>query len=78
MYIGVTGNIRKRVYEHKRGLIKGFTSKYKVHKLVYFEIYEKAIQAIAREKALKNWKRMWKNELITKHNPNWEDLYRGF
>jgi putative endonuclease len=75
LYIGVTNNILRRAQEHKEEKIKGFTEKYKVNKLVYFEHHEDINTAIAREKQLKDWKRMWKIELIEKNNPSWNDLY---
>ena len=75
MYIGVTSDLIKRVYEHKNNLVEGFTKKYKVHKLVYFEETNDVQSAIRREKQLKAWKRSWKLELIEKQNPTWKDLY---
>ena len=75
LYIGVTNNLIRRVYEHKNNLIKGFTSKYGVHRLVYFESTSEVESAILREKQLKKWKREWKLELIEKMNPEWKDLY---
>ena len=75
LYIGVTNNLARRVWEHKNKVIKGFTSKYGLDRLVYYEIYEDEITAIAREKTLKDWKREWKFALIEKNNPGWEDLY---
>jgi len=75
LYIGVTSNLLGRAYQHKNKLVKGFTAKYKVHQLVYFEIFEDIYEAISREKQLKKWKRAWKIELIEKNNPDWEDLY---
>ena len=75
LYIGVTNNLARRVYEHKNKLIEGFTSKYNVNKLVYFEMYNDIRNAIGREKNMKKWKREWKIELIEKENPNWDDLY---
>jgi putative endonuclease len=75
LYIGVTNNLLKRVYEHKNNLVEGFTQKYKVHNLVYYEIYYDVYTAIAREKAMKKWKRVWKIELIEKDNPLWKDLF---
>jgi putative endonuclease len=75
LYIGVTSNLSKRVYEHKRKLIDGFTKKYNVDKLVYYEITEDVEGAILREKRLKKWKRQWKVELIEQKNPEWNDLY---
>ena len=75
LYIGITSNIIKRVYEHKNNIFKGFTSKYRVSKLVYFESFSTPNDAIVREKQLKKWNRAWKVRLIEKENPNWEDLY---
>jgi putative endonuclease len=75
LYIGVTTDLVKRCYEHKNGTFKGFTSRYKVCRLVHYEVYEDVINAIAREKALKKWGRAWKLELIEKSNPEWADLY---
>lgn len=73
--IGVTNNLVRRVYEHKEGLIEGFTKKYNVKNLVYYEIYNEMYEAIKREKAMKKWLRNWKIELIEKTNPDWADLY---
>ncbi len=75
LYIGVTNNLVRRVYEHRMGLADGFTKKYQVHRLVYFEQYNDIEAAILREKRLKKWKREWKIELIEKDNPRWDDLY---
>ena len=75
LYIGVTSNLTKRVYEHKDGLVEGFTKKYGVHRLVYYEIAKDARTALSREKQLKKWNRAWKFRLIEEHNPEWEDLY---
>ena len=75
LYIGVTNDLKRRVFEHKNNIVEGFTKKYQVHDLVYFEITESIEVAITREKQLKNWKRRWKIELIEKENKNWEDLY---
>ena len=74
LYIGVTSNLPRRLYEHRNGLADGFTKKYNVHKLVYFEHTGDARSAIEREKQLKGWTRAKKNWLITKENPNWSDL----
>ena len=74
LYIGMTNNLRRRVEEHKQGLIPGFTQKYKVNLLVYFEEYNDPRDAIAREKQLKWWRRKWKLELIESINPEWKDL----
>jgi putative endonuclease len=75
LYIGVTNNLLKRVYEHKNNIVKGFTEKYKVHNLVYYETYDNICDAITREKRMKKWKRGWKIELIEKSNSQWRDLY---
>ena len=75
LYIGVTNNIIKRTYEHKHNLVDGFTKKYFVHKLVYFEETSSISTALQREKQLKKWNRAWKIELIQKLNPEWNDLY---
>jgi putative endonuclease len=74
LYIGVTGNLPRRLYEHRNGLVDGFTKQYNVHKLVYFESTSDVYSAISREKQLKKWSRVKKNELISKMNPKWEDL----
>ena len=73
--VGVTRKLVKRAFEHKKELVGGFTAKYKVHDLIYYEIYETAIGAIAREKHLKRWSKVKKNSLIAKFNPNLKDLY---
>ena len=75
LYIGVAANLIKRVYEHKNHLVDGFTKKYNIHNLVYYETTEDISSAIRREKQIKKWKRKWKIELIEKKNPNWRDLY---
>ncbi len=75
LYVGVTNDLIRRVYEHKNHLAKGFTQKYQLDKLVWFEQTEDINSAITREKQLKNWKRQWKIELIEKQNPSWQDLY---
>ncbi|OGC01217.1 hypothetical protein A2V82_08805 [candidate division KSB1 bacterium RBG_16_48_16] len=75
LYIGVTNDLVRRVYEHKNKLVKGFTAKYNVNQLVYFESTPEIESAILREKQLKKWKRKWKLELIEKMNPGWKDLY---
>jgi len=74
LYIGVTSNLPKRIYEHKNKLIEGFTEKYNVDKLVYFEQTENVQSALRREKQLKNWHRDWKINLINNFNPQWKDL----
>jgi putative endonuclease len=75
LYIGVTSNLTARIYQHKNHLIDGFSKKYNLDKLVYFEVHTNMYEAITREKALKKWKREWKIELIEKTNSNWMDLY---
>lgn len=75
LYIGVTNNLVRRIWEHKNEIIKGFTARYNLHKLVYFETYENEITAITREKYLKKCYRKTKNKLITEMNPQWNDLY---
>jgi putative endonuclease len=77
LYIGVTSDLVKRVWEHKQDLVEGFTKKYGVHDLVWFEQHADMLTAIAQEKVLKEWKRAWKLELIEKMNPEWKDLYEG-
>ncbi|MCF6356343.1 MAG: GIY-YIG nuclease family protein, partial [Draconibacterium sp.] len=74
LYIGVTNDLKRRIEEHKNKLKKGFTSKYNIDKLVYFEHFNYINEAIKREKRLKKWKRDWKNELINKINPKWRNL----
>jgi len=75
LYIGVTSNLENRIYQHKNNSIPGFTSKYRLHHVVHYEIFEDVRDAIAREKQLKNWKRQWKVSLIEEENPKWKDLY---
>ncbi len=75
LYIGVTSDLIKRIWEHKQDLVEGFTQKYKVHQLVYFEQHQDMLAAIAREKQLKKWNRAWKLALIEKTNPDWRDLW---
>ena len=74
IYIGVTNNIERRVFEHKNKLTKGFTEKYNCVNLVYYETHNQIVEAIYREKQLKKWNRAWKDELIESENPNWLDL----
>ncbi|MFA5306982.1 MAG: GIY-YIG nuclease family protein, partial [Candidatus Babeliales bacterium] len=71
----VTSNLNRRIYEHKKKLIKGFTEKHSINRLVYFEIFQTPTDAIRREKQLKKWHRAWKITLIEKLNPDWIDLY---
>ncbi len=74
-YIGVTSDLVRRVYQHKKDMVEGFTKKYRVHRLVYFEHTNDVYSAIEREKHLKKWNRDWKIRLIEKENPDWDDLY---
>ena len=75
LYVGVTNDLRRRVHEHKHQMVKGFTQKYCIHHLVYFERHENPESAITREKQIKKWKRLWKIRLINEKNPEWKDLY---
>lgn len=75
LYVGVTSNLPKRIWEHKNNVIAGFTKDYAVHHLVWYEAHESMESAITREKELKKWKRRWKLELINEFNPKWIDLY---
>ncbi|MDR1696012.1 MAG: GIY-YIG nuclease family protein [Endomicrobium sp.] len=75
LYIGVTSNLVKRVYEHKNRLCEGFTAKYSLTKLVYYEMFKDAENAIRREKVIKKWNRVWKIRLIENNNKDWKDLY---
>ena len=77
LYTGITSNLVKRVSEHKEGLADGFTKRYDVKTLVYYERHTAAESAITREKQIKEWKRLWKIEMIEKTNPGWDDLYRS-
>jgi len=75
LYIGVTSNLIQRIWQHKNNQTEGFTKKYNVHTLVYYEQHETMETAITREKQMKKWKRDWKIKLIEKDNPQWEDLW---
>ncbi|MCU0615457.1 MAG: GIY-YIG nuclease family protein [Desulfobacterales bacterium] len=77
LYIGVTSNLIKRVWEHKNKLVKGFSKQYDVHQLVWYELHESMESAILREKRVKGWKRSWKLNLIERMNPDWKDLYHS-
>ena len=77
LYLGVTNDLVRRVYEHRSKAVSGFTARYAVDKLFWFEIYNDATTAIAREKELKKWRRDWKIRLIEEKNPEWIDLYSG-
>jgi len=75
LYTGVTSDLVKRIWEHKNDLVEGFTRRYKVHNLVWYELHDNIDAAIEREKNMKEWKRTWKVRLLEKDNPNWNDLY---
>lgn len=75
LYVGVTSDLRRRVWEHKNDRHDGFTKRYGVHRLVYYEVHDDIRDAIVREKRIKKWRRSWKLELIEKLNPTWRDLY---
>ena len=75
LYIGVTSDLLKRAWQHRNDLVEGFTRRYRVHTLVYFEQFESMILAIEREKELKKWRRAWKVALVEKTNPTWRDLW---
>ena len=75
LYIGVTNDLVRRVFEHKNDLVEGFTKKYKVHSLVYYEQTNDIHSAIEREKTIKKWYRQWKIDLVERKNPGWKDLY---
>jgi putative endonuclease len=77
LYVGVTSNLERRIYEHKAELVDGFTKKYHVHELVYYEIHSDIYEAITREKQIKRWKRQWKIKLIEQNNPQWINLRIG-
>ncbi len=76
LYIGVTSDLVKRIWEHRNNMVEGFTKRYGVHRLVWYELHESMESAIQREKRLKEWKRIWKLELIESANPHWQDLYQ--
>ena len=75
LYVGVTGGLVQRIWQHKNDAVEGFTEKYGVHTLVYFELHADMLAAIAREKQIKKWNRAWKLELIESTNPDWRDLW---
>jgi putative endonuclease len=75
LYVGVTNNLARRIFEHREGGVPGFTKKYQVHQLVWYRDYAQIEDAIADEKRIKRWRRAWKLELIEKMNPEWADLY---
>src|SRR5262245_28640020 len=78
LYVGMTNDLSRRVYEHQQGAIPGFTKKYGVKMLVYYQVHEEAGAAAARERAIKKWRRAWKIELIERDNPTWRDLSEEF
>ena len=78
LYVGVTNNLIRRTYEHKNHLVEGFTKKYNLTKLLYYEVFNNIKDAIIREKRLKHWNREWKLELLRKKNPTFKDLYADF
>ena len=78
LYIGVTNDLERRMFEHKHKLVKGFSEKYNLNKLIYLERYQYINDAIKREKNLKKWKREWKIKLIIEENPNWEDISKNW
>jgi putative endonuclease len=75
LYVGMTNNLVRRMYEHREGFADGFTRKYGIKRLVYFEPHDTALGAIQREKNIKHWPREWKIDLIVRENPSWRDLY---
>lgn len=75
LYIGVTGDLARRVWQHKNNVHEGFTQKYAVHHLVWYEVHREVAEAIQREKQMKKWRRQWKINLIEQENPDWKDLY---
>jgi putative endonuclease len=75
LYVGSTPNLIKRVWQHKNNCVPGFTARYRVHRLVYFEVHTSYVEAARREKRFKNWCRRWKINLIEQGNPGWEDLF---
>ena len=75
LYVGVTSDLVQRIWQHKNNLVEGFTKRYSVHRLVWYEVHEYMESSIRREKTIKKWNRAWKIELIEKNNPTWRDLY---
>ncbi len=75
LYVGCTSNLIRRIWEHKNNVVSGFTAKYKIHQLVYYEIHRYRIEALRRESRIKNWRRNWKLKIIEEFNPHWSDLY---
>jgi putative endonuclease len=77
LYVGVTDDLKKRTWEHRNDVAAGFSKKYRVHLLVYYELHPDMTSAITREKQIKKWRRAWKVELLEKQNPAWKDLWNG-
>ena len=77
LYTGVTSDLVKRIWEHKNDMVEGFTKRYSVHTLVWYELHESMESAILKEKRIKEWERIWKLQLIESDNPNWQDLYHN-
>jgi len=75
LYVGVTSDLVKRIWEHKNNMVEGFSKRYNVHRIVWYELHDRMESAIIREKRLKDWKRKWKLKLIESRNPDWQDLY---
>jgi putative endonuclease len=78
LYVGVTSDLLRRAHQHREGLVEGFTKRYGVKRLVWFELHDSILTAIQREKSLKKYKREWKVNLIERENPKWDDLYPAF
>ncbi|UOD30930.1 GIY-YIG nuclease family protein [Massilia violaceinigra] len=78
LYIGVTSDLVKRVWQHRHGVVEGFTKQHKIHRLVWYETHGDIMEAIKREKQLKKWERAWKVRMISTSNPTWRDLYEDF
>lgn len=74
LYIGFTGDLASRIYQHKAAQVEGFSKRYNVNKLIYYEVFDDIIEAKSRERAMKKWKRAWKEELINKSNPDWDEI----
>jgi putative endonuclease len=78
LYVGMTSDIVRRVWQHREGSVDGFTKRHDVKRLVWFEVHDDVMAAIAREKQIKKWNRSWKIELVQANNPHWQDLFEGF
>jgi putative endonuclease len=77
LYVGVTSNLVQRIWQHRHNQVEGFSQRYNLHQLVYFELHQTMVEAIVREKQIKKWNRSWKLRLIEKNNPEWTDLWHG-